>query len=85
MPEIDPFLKDFGSNVRRVRLKSEFTQERLAEVAGLHPTYISGIERGIRNPTILSALNIANGLSCKISDLFRPSNKGARKKSLKKK
>jgi len=85
MPEVDPFLKDFGSNVRRVRLKSEFTQERLAEVAGLHPTYISGIERGIRNPTILSALNIATGLGCKISDLFRKSNKVARKKSLKKK
>jgi transcriptional regulator with XRE-family HTH domain len=85
MAVVDPFLKDFGSNVRRFRLKSKFTQERLAEVAGLHPTYISGIERGIRNPTILSALNIANGLSCKISDLFRPSNKGARKKSLKKK
>lgn len=80
MAEVDPFLKDFGSNVRRVRLKSEFTQERLAEVAGLHPTYISGIERGIRNPTILSALNIANGLRCKISDLFRPSNKGAQKR-----
>ena len=85
MAVVDPFLKDFGSNVRRLRLKSKFTQEKLAEVAGLHPTYISGIERGVRNPTILSALNIANGLSCNISDLFRPSNKGARKKSLKKK
>jgi len=85
MAEVDPYLKDFGRNVRRFRLKSDFTQERLAEVAGLHPTYISGIERGIRNPTILSALNIANGLSCKISDFFRPFNKYSRKKSLKKK
>jgi len=81
MAKVDPFLKDFGSNVRRVRIKSQFTQERLAEVAGLHPTYISGIERGIRNPTILSALNIANGLGCKISDLFMAARKYPRKKS----
>ena len=62
-------LKTFGFKVRSLRLKLSLSQEDLAEIAGLHPTYISGIERGIRNPTILSAIKIAESLNCSISDL----------------
>jgi transcriptional regulator with XRE-family HTH domain len=48
-------LKIIGANVRHYRKLQKWSQERLAEESGLHPTYISGIERGIRN---VSGLNI---------------------------
>ncbi len=48
-------LKIIGANVRHYRKLRKWSQERLAEESGLHPTYISGIERGIRN---VSGLNI---------------------------
>jgi transcriptional regulator with XRE-family HTH domain len=44
-----------GSNVRHYRKQLGWSQEKLAEASDLHPTYISGVERGIRN---VSALNI---------------------------
>jgi transcriptional regulator with XRE-family HTH domain len=43
----------FGANVRRQRLGQQLTQEGLAEKAELDMTYVSGIERGKRNPTVL--------------------------------
>ena len=48
-------LKIIGTNVRHHRKLRKWSQEKLAEESRLHPTYISGIERGIRN---VSALNI---------------------------
>jgi len=46
-----PSLKALGRNLRRQREKRGFTQEKLGELAELDPTYISGIERGIPNPS----------------------------------
>ncbi len=43
----------FGENVRALREKKEWTQERLAVQADLDQTYISGIERGVSNPTVV--------------------------------
>lgn len=64
-------LKLFGGNVRTLRVQLGITQEKLAESSGLHPTYISGIERGIRNPTLLSIVNLADALDVNISALLR--------------
>ena len=44
--------KKVGQNVRRLRDEKDWTQEDLAHETGLHRTYISGIERGVRNPTV---------------------------------
>jgi transcriptional regulator with XRE-family HTH domain len=44
--------KRFGVAVRRRRMRANITQEKLAELAGIHPTYVGMIERGIRNPTL---------------------------------
>ncbi len=50
MPKRDPILAAFGLSLRRWRETKNLTQERLAERADLDQTYISGIERGLRNP-----------------------------------
>jgi transcriptional regulator with XRE-family HTH domain len=61
----------FGSNVRKARLLKKLTQEELAEIADLDPTYISGIERGVRNPSLLSICRIAVALNQSVSSLMR--------------
>ncbi len=63
-------LDSFGKNVKRQREAKGLTQEKLAEKAELDPTYISGIERGVRNPSILSVVRIAKALGTDSADLF---------------
>jgi len=64
-------LTNLGINLRRQRDACSLTQEGLAEKADLDPTYISGIERGLRNPSILSVVRLARALEITLSDLFR--------------
>lgn len=64
-------LASFGQNVRRLRGLSGFTQERLADKADLDPTYISGIERGVRNPTLLIIARLAKALGVSLSELCK--------------
>jgi transcriptional regulator with XRE-family HTH domain len=63
-------LTRFGLNVRRRREAIGLSQEALAEKADLDRTYISGIERGIRNPTILSAARVAAALKTSLAQLL---------------
>jgi transcriptional regulator with XRE-family HTH domain len=60
----------FGSRVRQLRLAHNLTQEGLAQRAGLHPTYVGGIERGERNLGLDSILKIARALGEHPSQLF---------------
>lgn len=53
----------FGRNVRELREKNGLSQDALSDLSGLHRTYISGIERGIRNPTLEIVNQIALALS----------------------
>ena len=53
------------------RLKLTLTQEQLAETADLHWTYISGIERGVRNVSIVNLFHIAVALKVRVRDLVR--------------
>lgn len=62
-------LARFGRNVRRQREAVGLSQEALAEKADLDRTYVSGIERGVRNPTLLSAARVAAALRVPLSDL----------------
>lgn len=62
-------LEKLGQNVRRARESRSLTQESLAERADLDPTYISGIERGVRNPSILSVVRVAHALQLSVSRL----------------
>ena len=58
----NPALEKLGQNVRRLREAQKLTQESLAEKAEMDSTYISGIERGVRNCSVLSLLRVANAL-----------------------
>ena len=55
-------LKAFGVRVRKLREQLDWSQEHLAERAGLHRTYISGLERGERNVSVLNILRLARAL-----------------------
>ena len=59
MSKRNGILAALGLNVRRQREAKQFTQEKLAEKAGLDATYISGIERGLRNPGIKNIAKLA--------------------------
>ena len=63
-------LKQFGSRVQHYRIAAGWSQETLADLAGLHRTYVSGIERGVRNPTLLIVHRIAAALSISPSELL---------------
>lgn len=62
-------LAALGWNVRREREAKEFTQEKLAEKSGLDPTYISDIERGLRNPGIKNVAKLAKALGLSTAEL----------------
>jgi transcriptional regulator with XRE-family HTH domain len=51
-----------AANLKRLRLAQGWSQEELADRAGLHRTYVSGVERGVRNPTVTVLEKIAKAL-----------------------
>lgn len=59
-----------GKKIRELRLGADLSQERLGEMTGLDRTYISGIERGIRNPSLKNIEKLAKSLNVKVSDLI---------------
>lgn len=59
-----------GEAIRKKRLQLGLSQERLAEKAGLHWTYIGGIERGERNVSLLNIVKIARALGATPSRLL---------------
>ncbi|MFT3731772.1 MAG: helix-turn-helix transcriptional regulator [Hyphomicrobium sp.] len=59
-----------GLNLKRFREEKGFSQEAFADQCGLHRTYISGIERGVRNPTVLILEKIAKALKISASELL---------------
>ena len=59
-----------GKNVRRLRLAKGLTQEQLAFEADLDLTYVGGIERGRRNPSLLVMARVAGALDVSLSELI---------------
>ena len=60
--------KRLGQNVRRLRVEKGLSQEAFADEAGIHRTYVSDIERGARNPTILIVEKLAKRLGATASE-----------------
>lgn len=71
MPERDRTLLCFGRNVARIRSERGFSQDKLAEKADLDRTFVSGIERGVRNPGIKTVIRIARALSVSLDELCK--------------
>jgi transcriptional regulator with XRE-family HTH domain len=63
-------VKLFGGLVRMKRLEQRMPPEKLAELSGLDPAYIAGIEVGERNPTLVDILKIARALCVPPSELL---------------
>jgi len=59
-----------GQNLKRLREQHGFSQESFADRCGLHRTYVSGIERGVRNPTVVILDRIARALDVPIGELL---------------
>ena len=60
-----------GRNVKRIRQEKRLTQEQLAELSGFSQQYISGLEQGRRNPTIVSLYELATALGVSHMELVR--------------
>lgn len=67
---VPPLTKRFGIAVRVRRTNAGISQEKLAELAGLHPTYVGMVERGVRNPTIDVAARLAKALKVALPKLI---------------
>ena len=71
MRKRDPILCSFGQSLAKHRRAEELSQEALAEKADLDRTYLSDIERGVRNPGIRNVVLIAKALGVTASDLLK--------------
>lgn len=60
----------FGNTLKRIRVKRGLSQEKLAELAGLHRTYVSTVERGLRNVSLLNIEKLARALNVPMSKLM---------------
>ena len=60
-----------GLNLQHLRREAGLSQEELAGRSGVHQTYLSGVERGVRNPTVTVLQKIAVALGLDIEDVVR--------------
>lgn len=67
---VDPYLSAFGDHLRSLRKKAGLSQEEAADRAGIHVTYLSGVERGLRNPSIRNVRRLALALGIPTKELF---------------
>lgn len=61
----------FGLHIKQLRLKKNISQEELAALCSLDRTYVSGIERGIRNVSLVNIIKLANGLQVEAQTLLQ--------------
>ncbi|OHA01428.1 MAG: hypothetical protein A3C12_03005 [Candidatus Sungbacteria bacterium RIFCSPHIGHO2_02_FULL_49_20] len=61
----------FGKKLREVRLKKKLSQGDIARILGLHRSYISGLERGRRNPSLMTVHKVAKALGVSTNELLK--------------
>jgi len=62
--------RSLGDRVAQFRRQRGLSQEALAELAGLHRTYVGSVERGERNPSFLNLLRLSHALDISVSELL---------------
>lgn len=78
--ERERWLQAFGQAVREHRQRLGVSQEKLGFLCGLDRTYVSAVERGVRNPTILVVWQLAQGLGTTLSELLKTAETSLGKK-----
>jgi transcriptional regulator with XRE-family HTH domain len=68
--EAQRILRDFGYRLRTLRDEKGLSQMALALMAGVHPTYVSNVERGKRNVSVLNLVMLAEALGVPVGDFF---------------
>lgn len=66
-----PIQAEFGRRVRKRRESLHLTMEELGHRSGLHWTFVGQVERGERNPTLITIARLAKGLGCDLGTLTR--------------
>lgn len=66
-----PILLALGKLIKQRRKDRELSQEQLGFLSNLDRTYISGVERGIRNPSLTALVSLASGLDITLSELLK--------------
>lgn len=61
----------FSKNLRKIRLSKNLSQGDVAKVLGVHRSYISGLERGIRNPSLVTVQKVAKALGVSADKLIK--------------
>ena len=69
-----------GRNVLRIRKSKGITQERLAEISGFSQQYISGLEKGQRNPTVVTLYELSLALGVNFIELLKPDARAKKEK-----
>ena len=69
---IDPLLRTIGATIRTLRHERGLSQEALAELAEIDRSYMSSVERGLRNVSVLNIARIAAALDVPVRDLLGP-------------
>jgi transcriptional regulator with XRE-family HTH domain len=67
-----------GENVRRLRLAAGISQAKLAERMGVDRAYISGLEKGERNPTVVTVWHLSKALGVRMRSFFEEKDKKGR-------
>jgi transcriptional regulator with XRE-family HTH domain len=73
-------VRQFGNRLRKLRENKNLSQEKLAELAGVHRTYIGMIERGEKNLTLLNLGKLSTALNLSIAELLKGIDNPAREK-----
>lgn len=71
MAKIDPLVV-FGAQIRELRTQRGYSQEKLAELSGLHRNYVGDAEREVRNIGLLNILRLARALDVLPTELLKP-------------
>ncbi|MGJ7574880.1 helix-turn-helix domain-containing protein [Variovorax sp. RB2P76] len=61
----------FGERLRKLRKERELSQEEFAAACGFDRTYVSGMERGVRNPSLAAIETLAGALGLPVGELFK--------------